>query len=184
MKAKAEYLNNKLFEQTIDCFQRSKKRLKKYELMIEDLTTAIRRKRIKNLKVEKELSVLKNNEENQRTCTQEFLQTEQLLARQFQMLSENLVRFAKFHLLDIDDALQEGVVICFEKINRFDPSKGKAFNYMTTCIMNHFRQLYRSARNYNELKKRFHEFLNFCENKIIIKNGKEIPVYSSVTSSI
>ncbi len=46
-------------------------------------------------------------------------------------------------------------MICFDKIDRFDPSKGKAFNYMTTCILNHYRQLYRTARNYNELQRKF-----------------------------
>ena len=64
--------------------------------------------------------------------------------------------------------------ICFEKINRFDPRKGKAFNYMTTCILNHFRQLYRSARNYNELKKRYHSFLSDKFETIVIRNGKEM----------
>jgi DNA-directed RNA polymerase specialized sigma24 family protein len=62
-------------------------------------------------------------------------------------------------LIDQDDAVQEGVMICFEKIDRFDPKKGKAFNYMTTCILNHFRQLYRTARNYNELKRKYLDFI-------------------------
>lgn len=81
------------------------------------------------------------------------------LATAFYTLSENIVRYAKFNLIDQDDAIQEGVMICFEKIDRFDPAKGKAFNYMTTCILNHFRQLYRTARNYNELKKKYHDFM-------------------------
>jgi DNA-directed RNA polymerase specialized sigma24 family protein len=55
--------------------------------------------------------------------------------------------------------VQEGVMICFEKIDRFDPKKGKAFNYMTTCVLNHFRQLYRTARNYNELKRKYLDFV-------------------------
>ena len=57
-------------------------------------------------------------------------------------------------------------MICFEKVDRFDPSKGKAFNYMTTCILNHFKQLYRSARNYNDLKRRYSDFvqLKFEQN--------------------
>ena len=40
-------------------------------------------------------------------------------------------------------------------MEKFDPTKGKAFNYMTTCILNHFRQLWRTAKNYNELKKKY-----------------------------
>jgi DNA-directed RNA polymerase specialized sigma subunit len=81
------------------------------------------------------------------------------LAVAFYTLSENIVRYAKFNLIDQDDAIQEGVMICFEKIDRFDPKKGKAFNYMTTCILNHFRQLYRTARNYNELKRKYLDFV-------------------------
>jgi spermidine synthase len=40
---------------------------------------------------------------------------------------------------------------------KFDPAKGKAFNYLTTCILNHFKQLYRAARNYQELKRRIND---------------------------
>lgn len=73
--------------------------------------------------------------------------------------------------------MQEFVMICFDKMERFDPNyigksgkKAKAFNYMTTCILNHYRQLYRSARNYNELKKKFQASLQqndkFSKGKI------------------
>jgi len=72
-------------------------------------------------------------------------------------LSENIVKYAKFSHIDQDDSIQEGVVICFERAEKFDPAKGKAFNYMTTCILNHFKQLYRAARNYQELKRRIND---------------------------
>src|SRR5690606_33927224 len=88
-----------------------------------------------------------------------YHESQKELANAFYTLSENIVRYAKFNLIDQDDAIQEGVMICFEKIDRFDPQKGKAFNYMTTCILNHFRQLYRTARNYNELKKKYLDFM-------------------------
>ena len=89
----------------------------------------------------------------------EYEEVQEQLAIAFYTLSENIVRYAKFNLIDQDDAVQEGVMICFEKIDRFDPDKGKAFNYMTTCILNHFRQLYRTARNYNELKRKYLDFI-------------------------
>ena len=89
----------------------------------------------------------------------EYQEAQDQLAIAFYTLSENIVRYAKFNLIDQDDAVQEGVMICFEKIDRFDPDKGKAFNYMTTCILNHFRQLYRTARNYNELKRKYLDFI-------------------------
>jgi DNA-directed RNA polymerase specialized sigma24 family protein len=92
-------------------------------------------------------------------ATQEYHDLQNMLAVAFFTLSDNLARYAKFSHIDIDDAVQEGVMICFEKIDRFNPEIGKAFNYMTTCILNHFRQLYRTARNYNELKKKYRDFL-------------------------
>ncbi len=95
------------------------------------------------------------------------------LAYAFYILSENIANYAKFSGIDVDDAIQEGVLICFEKIDRFDPRKGKAFNYMTTCILNHYRQLYRSARNYNELKKKYMIFLSDKFDSVILRNGKE-----------
>lgn len=179
---KSEYLNNKVFEGIIDRFQRSKRTVAKYRLMMDDLKSTVNRKTSRNQNIAPEIDDIKQNESQFLLAQKELSESEELLAKAFYTLSENLVRFAKFHLIDADDALQEGVVICFEKIDRFDPNKGKAFNYMTTCILNHFRQLYRSARNYNELKKKYHEFLNFCENKIIIKNGKEITIYNSIYS--
>ena len=81
------------------------------------------------------------------------------LAEAFYLLTKNIIRAFRFQLVDKDDALQEGVMICFDKLHRFDADKGKIFNFMSTIILNHFRQLYRSAKNYNELKIRYHEHL-------------------------
>lgn len=75
----------------------------------------------------------------------------------FYLLSENIIRAFNFKLIDKEDALQEGVLACFCKIDRFDPERGKAFNWFTTIILNHFRQLYRSCKNEINLKKRFIE---------------------------
>jgi len=148
-----EYLNNKTFEKLIVRFQSSKKEKIKYQLFMDDINkTEIRTsKRGKYKKPES----WKNVEIIYRSVEFNFQEVQKELATAFYTLSENIVRYAKFNLIDQDDAVQEGVMICFEKIDRFDPQKGKAFNYMTTCILNHFRQMYRSARNYNELKKRY-----------------------------
>ena len=89
-------------------------------------------------------------------------------------LSEHLVRYAKDIIVDSDDAIQEGAMICFEKIDRFNPEIGKAFNYMTTCILNHYRQIYRTDKNYRELKERFKLFLVSKTNGVTIRNGREI----------
>lgn len=96
----------------------------------------------------------------------EFEDAQIELAKAFYLLAKNIVRAFKFQLVDKDDALQEGVMICFEKLHRFDPNycgpqgkKATAFNFCTTIILNHYRQLYRTAKNYNELKLKYHEFL-------------------------
>jgi DNA-directed RNA polymerase specialized sigma subunit len=96
------------------------------------------------------------------------------LAIAFFTLSENIVRYAKFKLIDQDDAVQEGVMICFDKIERFDSRKGKAFNYMTTCILNHFRQLYRTSRNYNELKIKYLNHIQSLTGGSHYKNGRQM----------
>lgn len=100
----------------------------------------------------------------------EYERLHNILANEFFTLSDNLARYAKFNHIDIDDAVQEGVMICFEKIDRFNPDIGKAFNYMTTCILNHFRQLYRTARTYNEFKKKYHDHLQTqVENQVAVR---------------
>jgi DNA-directed RNA polymerase specialized sigma subunit len=104
----------------------------------------------------------------------EFHEAQQQLAAAFYLLAENIIRAFNFQLIDKDDALQEGVMICFEKIDRYNPNhvgkngqKSKAFNYMTTCCLNHYRQLYRTAKNYLELKKRYQEFISKNSLEII-----------------
>jgi len=161
-----EYLNNKTFENIINTFQNSKKTKSKYELIVEDLDGAYKRKSKRDANKPEDAKKLKAKNRVLRDSILSFEESQDSLATAFYTLSENIARYAKFSFIDPDDAIQEGVLICFEKIDRFDPSKGKAFNYMTTCILNHYRQLYRSARNYNELKKRYQNFMNFqSENK-------------------
>jgi hypothetical protein len=170
----SEYLNNKFFEKIIMQFQNSKKEKSKLEILIEDIKSTIEVKKNKKLDLLCNKEDLKSKEEMHSAALGQHDEAKKHLAIAFFTLSENIVRYAKFQLIDVDDAVQEGVMICFEKINRFDSRKGKAFNYMTTCILNHFRQLYRSARNYNELKKKYLKHVQFFHNHSMIKNGKEI----------
>ena len=99
------------------------------------------------------------------------------LATAFYILAKNIIRAFKFQLVDKDDALQEGVMICFEKLHRFDPKIGRAFNFCTTIVLNHYRQLYRTAKNYNELKLRYHAHL--CEKELdsAIRMRKKVNTY-------
>lgn len=102
----------------------------------------------------------------------EFEESQKELADAFYLLSKNIIKAFKFQMVDKDDALQEGVMICFEKLHRFDPNLGRAFNFCTTIILNHFRQLYRTAKTYNEFKSRYHSYLT-NKHKDDLKKGKK-----------
>lgn len=167
-----EYLNNKTFEKIINQFQDSKKMKIRLGIMIEEINETIVRKKIRKIKSSENKSRLKEKEDLLRSVGVDYDESRDKLATAFFLLSENIVRYAKFQLIDTDDAVQEGVMICFDKIDRFDSRKGKAFNYMTTCILNHFRQLYRTARNYNELKKKYLNHMQMLEGSSAFKNGK------------
>ena len=164
----SEYLNNKNFEVLISKFINIKRNKVKLETLLEEIKETEKRTSKRNNfdkpqsweSIEKEFTEYHDK--------YKFLQTE--LTTAFYLLSENIVRYRKFNLIDPDDAIQEGVMICFEKVDRFDPDKGKAFNYMTTCIINHFRQLYRTARNYNELKKKYHDHLSLSVEQVNVSN--------------
>ena len=173
-----EYLNNKEFEQSINNFQRSKKMKARCELMLEDIRGRVDRKSKKKAEIEvRQAELLDMAVRAHSEAVWEYEQQQSELAIKFLTLSEHLAQYFHFNLIEPEDAIQEGVVICFEKVDRFIPKKGKAFNYMTTCIANHYRQLYRTSRNYNELKKRYHTYQHQKNSKIIVKNGKETIIY-------
>jgi len=148
----SEYLNNKNLERVIISFQKIKRHKKMHEYLIKN----INEQSPKEKEPESWTYIKEQNKKN----LLNYEDTQKDLAKAFYTLSENIVRYAKFNLIDPDDSVQEGVLICFEKLDRFDPRFGKAFNYMTTCILNHFKQLYRSARNYTELKKKYQEHVS------------------------
>lgn len=164
------YLDNKVLEKSILDYKTLKKEKKSYELIIEDLEESFQynnsKKDIYNNKI-KEYNLICSNLDV----------IHKNLANEFTTLAEHIIKYKKFNFVEFDDAMQEFVMICFDKMERFDPNyigksgkKAKAFNYMTTCILNHYRQLYRSARNYNELKKKFQASLQqndkFSKGKI------------------
>jgi hypothetical protein len=148
----SEYLNNKNLERVIISFQKIKRHKRMHEYLIKNINEQNPR--------ENEPESWKYIKDQNKKNLLDYENTQKDLATAFYTLSENIVRYAKFNLIDPDDSVQEGVLICFEKLDRFDPRFGKAFNYMTTCILNHFKQLYRSARNYTELKKKYQEHIS------------------------
>ena len=155
------YLDNKYLEKNIIDFQQAKKNKRKYELFQQDYEIHIKNVITPVLNFDKDKiieneKILKLSQDN--------------LAKEFFILAENIVRFRNFQKIDYDDAVQEGVFICFSKIERFDPHRGsKAFNFLTTCLIHHLRQIYRSNKNFEELKKRYQEFY-------FNKMSKEIPM--------
>jgi hypothetical protein len=169
-----EYINNKNLERLINTFQESKRKQDRLGMLIADIRETISRKTVRNLDASPNEDSLSSKMTSLSECSATYEESKQKLAVAFFTLSENIVRYAKFQLIDADDAIQEGAMICFDKINRFDSRKGKAFNYMTTCILNHFRQLYRTARNYNELKKKYLNHIQFIEGNSVFKNGRQM----------
>lgn len=169
-----EYLNNKTFELLIKSFQDSKRSIARLEILISEVSDTLDRKKKRKVDPSDSKKILAEKTSLLHASSQDHDTSKQKLAIAFFTLAENIVRYAKFQLIDADDAIQEGVMICFDKIDRFDHRKGKAFNYMTTCILNHFRQLYRTARNYNELKRRYLNHVQFIEGGSAFKNGKQM----------
>lgn len=188
--ANSEYLNNKDFESIILDFQFYKRHKSKLELIIVDFKETHDRRCFKYNDCSKEEQLQSILDEYKEACSN-FKSCQDRLAIAFYILSENIANYAKFSGVDIDDAIQEGVLVCFEKVDRFNPNyrgkngqKAKAFNYMTTCILNQFRQLYRSVRNYNELKKRYLTWLQDRFDQVFYKNGKEISVNSVKSKNV
>jgi len=64
-------------------------------------------------------------------------------------------------LIDRDDAVQEIIGNVWEKLPRFDPAKGKAFNWVTTVMLGLLRQMvsFRHTKKYPELKRKYAEHL-------------------------
>lgn len=174
MKAKNEYLNNKNLEKNITAFQNAKYTKFIFELFVKDIKeTAIKTKNRKNYKKPEHWIQL---EEDYKKVTETYKEIQKELASLLCLLSQNIARYKKFKLIDDDEAIQEGVFICFEKLHLFDKTKGTAFNYMTTCIINHFKHIYRCAKNYIDLKyksqdyydRKYYQGQNF-RNKVSVK---------------
>lgn len=89
----------------------------------------------------------------------------------FYLLSDTILRAFNFKLIDKEDALQEGVLACLSKVQRFNPERGKAFNWFTTIILNHYRQLYRTCKNDLNLKRKYIERQIIGETKTIFEGG-------------
>lgn len=162
-KGKKEYLNNKNLELNMKSFFEIVSKLKEIKLgLAEDISRGVHdikiKKHIKDLtSLYKDLELIQEN-----------------LGKDFYELSKRIVGSKNWFLLDKEEAIQESVMICFQKIEKFDFSRGSAaFSYLTTCIIHHLKQLHRTVKNHNELKKKYIEFVEVTNNNMFVKNGRE-----------
>lgn len=155
-----EYLSNKKLEQSISQFLKVKQQKLSYELIIEDIKQSTVKRLSRN---RPPLHDLEMYQTQYRQILIDYKASQHELAEDFYKLAEHLTHYAKNIIIDADDAIQEGVMICFEKIDRFNPRIGKAFSYMTQCIVNHYRQIYRSFKSYKSLQEKYKNFVAYCE---------------------
>lgn len=167
-KTKSDYLDNIQLEKNILNFVKAKQETKRYEMLIEDIKSS-------NLKRGKDHFDLPKFEAEYVKSKNVYEISQVFLINAFYLIAKNVVAWKRFKFVEADDAIQEGIIISFERIEKFDPSRGSpAFNFLTTCIYNHLKQQYRSASNYNNFIKKYQDHINVkFQNNIIIKNGKE-----------
>lgn len=153
----------------IIAFQSKKQAKLRCGLVISDLLFSQQLFAFNNEKIN---TLLQTKQEEYKTLTKEFDEIQSLLAEALYVLAQNIIRYTHFKLIDADDAIQEAVLTCFEKIERFDPDRGKAFSFLTTVSLNAQKQLWRSTNNFIELKKRIKVILNEQVEKMIHKVSK------------
>ena len=172
-----EYLNNKLLESFIIRFQKAKKDKAEYEKIFLKLKKS-RNKRVKRISISG-IITQEQYEIEFELCMKEYTETQEWLTGAFYTLAENISkydasRYPKFNLIDPEDAIQEGVIVCFDKIDRFDPTKGHAFSYFTQIQINSNRQLYRSSKSYSEFKRKYQDvFIQNNPDDYVVKRSKE-----------
>lgn len=65
----------------------------------------------------------------------------------FDLLITNIIESFKFKI-EKDDAKQECFLLILKTLKNFQPSKGSAFNYFTTVIVNNLKLLYTKNKKY------------------------------------
>lgn len=166
------YIDNNHLEFLIVEYRNSKKEKKKYELILSDLKESM----IYNKEKEEIYKIIYSKYIK---VSEHIKEIYNLLAVEFSTLAEHIIKFKHYDSVEYDDAMQEFVMICFDKMDRFDPNfvgktgqKSKAFSFLTTCVLNSYRQLCRYTNNYNELKKRYSNILRADEKNARFKGKK------------
>ena len=82
---------------------------------------------------------------------------EEKLITMFDLLITNIIESFKFSI-DKEDAKQECFLLVLKTLKNFKPSKGSAFNYFTTEIVNNLKLLYTKDKRYKTKINNYIEF--------------------------
>ena len=74
----------------------------------------------------------------------------------FDLLITNILESFKFNI-DKEDAKQECFLLILKTLKNFQPSKGSAFNYFTTVIINNLKLLYTKNKKYEKKMSEYQE---------------------------
>lgn len=134
---------------------------------------------LNNKEFEKKILTFFKLKKNKEKHMDKYKEIQESLAMDFYLLSEKIycyihyVKSYNFKYSDKEDILQEGVMVCFEKIELFNPSRGKAFNFLTTCCLNHYKQIFRIEKRFIDFKDNYLDWIAakfFQENKVPLRN--------------
>ena len=79
----------------------------------------------------------------------------------FDLLITNIIESFKFNI-DKEDAKQECFLLILKTLKNFQPSKGSAFNYFTTVIVNNLKLLYTKNKKY---EKKISEYQDLVDQR-------------------
>lgn len=78
----------------------------------------------------------------------------------FDLLITNIIESFKFNI-NKEDAKQECFLLILKTLKNFQPSKGSAFNYFTTVIVNNLKLLYTKNKKYEKKISDYQELKGF-----------------------
>jgi DNA-directed RNA polymerase specialized sigma subunit len=78
----------------------------------------------------------------------------------FDLLITNIIESFKFKI-EKDDARQECFLLILKTLKNFQPSKGSAFNYFTTVIVNNLKLLYTKNKKYEAKLAEYEEIKGY-----------------------
>ena len=81
------------------------------------------------------------------------------LVEKLDILITNILLSFKFKV-DFDDAKQECFMLTFKTLKNFKGSKGSAFNYFTTVIVNNLKLMYTKNKKYMQKIHDYQEIIN------------------------